>query len=308
MLGKDTRLEVDLGFIKLKNPVIAASGTFGYGEEIRNFIDPSLLGGFVTKGLSIKPKQGNPPPRTCETACGMLNSIGLENIGIESFLKEKLPTIRAYDTAVIVNIFGESISEYAEAASMLRGVKEISAIEINISCPNVKKGGMLFGTDPELSFQVTEAVLKETDKPVIVKLSPNVTDITIIAKAVEEAGAHAISLINTLTGMAVDIEKRKPVLGNIVGGLSGPAIKPVALYMTYRVVNSVSIPVIGGGGIFNYKDALEFLIVGARAVQVGTANLVNPKACLSIIEGLSQYCAEKGIQRIQDIVGSLRAE
>ncbi|RLB11215.1 MAG: dihydroorotate dehydrogenase [Deltaproteobacteria bacterium] len=308
MLGKDTRLEVDLGFIKLKNPVIAASGTFGYGEEVRNFIDPSLLGGFVTKGLSIKPKQGNPPPRTCETACGMLNSIGLENIGIESFLKEKLPTIRAYETAVIVNIFGESISEYAEAASMLRGVKEISAIEINISCPNVKKGGMLFGTDPELSFQVTEAVLKETDKPVIVKLSPNVTDITIIAKAVEEAGAHAISLINTLTGMAVDIEKRKPVLGNIVGGLSGPAIKPVALYMTYRVVNSVSIPVIGGGGIFNYKDALEFLIVGARAVQVGTANLVNPKACLSIIEGLSQYCAEKGIQRIQDIVGSLRAE
>ena len=308
MLGKDTRLEVDLGFIKLKNPVIAASGTFGYGEEVRNFIDPSLLGGFVTKGLSIKPKQGNPPPRTCETACGMLNSIGLENIGIESFLKEKLPTIRAYDTAVIVNIFGESISEYAEAASMLRGVKEISAIEINISCPNVKKGGMLFGTDPKLSFQVTEAVLKETDKPVIVKLSPNVTDITIIAKAVEEAGAHAISLINTLTGMAVDIEKRKPVLGNIVGGLSGPAIKPVALYMTYRVVNSVSIPVIGGGGIFNYKDALEFLIVGARAVQVGTANLVNPKACLSIIEGLSQYCAEKGIQRIQDIVGSLRAE
>ena len=308
MLGKDTRLEVDLGFIKLKNPVIAASGTFGYGEEIRNFIDPSLLGGFVTKGLSIKPKQGNPPPRTCETACGMLNSIGLENIGIESFLKEKLPTIRAYETAVIVNIFGESVSEYAEAASMLRGVKEISAIEINISCPNVKKGGMLFGTDPELSFQVTEAVLKETDKPVIVKLSPNVTDITIIAKAVEEAGAHAISLINTLTGMAVDIEKRKPVLGNIVGGLSGPAIKPVALYMTYRVVNSVSIPVIGGGGIFNYKDALEFLIVGARAVQVGTANLVNPKACLSIIEGLSQYCAEKGIQRIQDIVGSLRAE
>ncbi len=308
MLGKDTRLEVDLGFIKLKNPVIAASGTFGYGEEIRNFIDPSLLGGFVTKGLSIKPKQGNPPPRTCETACGMLNSIGLENIGIESFLKEKLPTIRAYDTAVIVNIFGESISEYAEAASMLRGVKEISAIEINISCPNVKKGGMLFGTDPKLSFQVTEAVLKETDKPVIVKLSPNVTDITIIAKAVEEAGAHAISLINTLTGMAVDIEKRKPVLGNIVGGLSGPAIKPIALYMTYKVVNSVSIPVIGGGGIFNYKDALEFLIVGARAVQVGTANLVNPKACLSIIEGLSQYCAEKGIQRIQDIVGSLRAE
>ncbi len=308
MLGKDTRLEVDLGFIKLKNPVIAASGTFGYGEEIRNFIDPSLLGGFVTKGLSIKPKQGNPPPRTCETACGMLNSIGLENIGIESFLKEKLPTIRAYDTAVIVNIFGESISEYAEAASMLRGVKEISAIEINISCPNVKKGGMLFGTDPKLSFQVTEAVLKETDKPVIVKLSPNVTDITIIAKAVEEAGAHAISLINTLTGMAVDIEKRKPVLGNIVGGLSGPAIKPVALYMTYRVVNSVSIPVIGGGGIMDYKDALEFLIVGAKAVQVGTANLVNPRACLSIIEGLSQYCAEKGIQRIQDIVGSLRAE
>ncbi len=308
MLGRDSRLEVDLGFIKLKNPVIAASGTFGYGDEIAEFIDPSFLGGFVTKGLSIKPKQGNPPPRTCETACGMLNSIGLENIGIERFLKEKLPKIRAYNTAIIVNIFGESISEYAVAASMLKGVKEISAIEINISCPNVKKGGILFGTDPRLSFQVTEAVLKESDKPVIVKLTPNVTDITVIAKAVEEAGAYAISLINTLTGMAVDIEREKPVLRNITGGLSGPAIKPVALYMTYRVVNSVSIPVIGGGGIMDYKDALEFLIVGAKAVQVGTANLVNPRACINIVEGLNQYCTEKGIERLQDIVGSLRTE
>ena len=208
MLGRDSRLEIDLGFIKLKNPVIAASGTFGYGEEVSDLINISDLGGFVTKGLSIRPKQGNPPPRICETACGMLNSIGLENIGIERFLKEKLPRIKTYDTAIIVNIFGETVDEYAEAASMLNGVEGISAIEINISCPNVKKGGILFGTDPKLSFQVTEAVLKKSDKPVIVKLTPNVTDITVIAKAVERAGAHAVSLINTLTGMAIDIEKK----------------------------------------------------------------------------------------------------
>ena len=308
MLGRDSRLEIDLGFIRLKNPVIAASGTFGYGEEVSDLINISDLGGFVTKGLSIRPKQGNPPPRICETACGMLNSIGLENIGIERFLKEKLPRIKTYDTAIIVNIFGETVDEYAEAASMLNGVEEISAIEINISCPNVKKGGILFGTDPKLSFQVTEAVLKKSDKPVIVKLTPNVTDITVIAKAVERAGAHAVSLINTLTGMAIDIEKKRPVLGNITGGLSGPAIKPVALYMTYKVVNSVRIPVIGGGGITDYKDALEFLIAGAKAIQVGTANLINPRACLEIVEGLSRYCTEKKIEKLQEIVGSLQTE
>lgn len=301
-------LEVDLGFLRLKNPVIAASGTFGYGDEVRDFVDPSILGGFVTKGLSIRPRKGNPPPRTCETPCGMLNSIGLENIGIDRFLEEKLPKISSLDTAIIVNIFGESIDEYREVAKRLRGVKEISAIEINISCPNVEKGGMIFGKDPYLSSKITEVVLNSSDKPVIVKLSPNVGDIASIAKAVEKAGANAISLINTITGMAVDIETRRPVLGNIYGGLSGPAIKPIALYMTYSVVKSVSIPIIGGGGIMDYRDAMEFLIVGARAVQVGTANLIDPAICAEIIDGIRAYCEEKGIEDINEIIGSLKEE
>jgi len=306
MLAETPNLEVDLGFIKLKNPVIAASGTFGYGDEIVDFINPSLLGGFVTKSLSIKPKPGNPHPRTCETPCGMLNAIGLENIGIKRFINEKLPKISSIDTNIIVSIFGENITEFSEAANMLKGIKEISAIEVNISCPNVKKGGMLFGIDPVISAEITESVLKNSDKPVIVKLTPNVTDITIIAKSVEKAGAYAISLINTLTGMAIDINTKRPKLGNITGGLSGPAIKPVAVYMTYKVVNSVNIPVIAGGGIMNYKDALEFLIVGAKAVQVGTANLINPKACLDIIEGLKNYCIENRIKEISQIIGSLK--
>ncbi|RLB12025.1 MAG: dihydroorotate dehydrogenase [Deltaproteobacteria bacterium] len=305
MLESGINLEVDLGFVKLKNPVIAASGTFGYGDEIAEHVDVSRLGGFVTKGLSIRPREGNPPPRICETPCGILNSIGLENIGIERFITDKLPRIKDLNTAIIVNIFGEGLEEYARAAEMLKGIKEIAAIEINISCPNVKKGGILFGTDPKLSAQVTEAVLKNSDKPVIVKLSPNVTDITVIAKAVEKAGAHAISLINTLRGMAIDIEGRRPVLGNIQGGLSGPAIKPVALYLTYQVVQNVNIPVIGGGGIVDYKDALEFLIVGARAVQVGTANLIDPRTTHQIIDGIKNYCLKSSISDIQEIIGSL---
>ena len=306
MLEQTPNLEIDLGFIKLKNPVIGASGTFGYGDEITDFIDPSLLGGFVTKSLSIKERSGNPPPRIYETPCGMLNAIGLENIGIKRFIDEKLPKIGSLNTAIIVSIFGEDVNEFSEAALMLKGIKEISAIEINISCPNVKKGGMLFGIDPVISAKITEAVLKNSDKPVIVKLTPNVTDITVIAKSVENAGAYAISLINTLTGMAIDINTKRPVLANITGGLSGPAIKPVAVYMTYKVVNSVSVPVIAGGGIMDYKDALEFLIVGAKAVQVGTANLINPKACLSIIEGLKNYCIENGIKEISQIIGSIK--
>lgn len=306
MLGRDISLEVNLGFIKLKNPVIAASGTFGYGDEMLEYIDINQLGGFVTKGLSIKPFQGNPPPRIYETPCGMLNSIGLENIGIDAFLTEKLPKLQGLDTAIIVNIYGQSVEEYGEVAKKIKGVNEIDAVEINISCPNVKKGGMLFGTDPVSSAKITEIVLKNTDKPVIVKLTPNVTDITIIAKEVERAGAHAISLINTLRGMAVDVETRRPVLGNIFGGLSGPAIKPIALYMTYQVVQAVDIPVIGGGGIISYNDALEFLIVGAKAVQIGTANLINPKATLSIIEGIKKFCMDKEIKNISDIIGSLK--
>ena len=299
-------LRVKIGSLELKNPVLTASGTFGYGQEFASLIDLNALGGIVVKGLSLKPIAGNPPPRTVETPCGMLNAIGLANIGLEAFLKEKLPWLRKLDTAVIVNIYGHSIDEYGEVAAGLKGVKGVSAIEVNISCPNVERGGMAFGTDPDVSARVTEEVLKNTDKPVIVKLSPNVTDITTIAAAVEKAGAHAVSLINTLTGMAIDVETRTPKLANISGGLSGPAIRPVALYMVHQVVKSVRIPVIGGGGIMDYRDALEFLIAGARAIQVGTANLVNPKATIEIISGLERFCSDQGLASINEIIGSLK--
>jgi dihydroorotate dehydrogenase (NAD+) catalytic subunit len=299
-------LRIKIGPLELKNPVLTASGTFGYGQEYSELIDLSLLGGIVVKGLSLKPRTGNPPPRTVETPCGMLNAIGLANMGLETFLKEKIPTLQRLNTAVIVNIYGHSIHEYGEVAAGLKGVKGISAIEVNISCPNVEKGGMAFGTDADISARVTECVLKNSDKPVIVKLSPNVTDIRAIAMAVEKAGAHAVSLINTLTGMAIDIESRTPILANISGGLSGPAIRPVALYMVYQVAKDANIPVIGVGGIVDYRDALQFLIAGATAIQVGTANFVNPRATLNIIEGLKTFCAEHGIGRIDEIIGPLK--
>jgi len=299
-------LRIAIGPLELKNPVLTASGTFGYGQEYSDLIDLNLLGGIVVKGLSLKPRTGNPPPRIVETPCGMLNAIGLANTGLETFLKEKLPDLQKLNTAVIVNIYGHSINEYGEVAAGLKGVKGISAIEVNISCPNVEKGGMAFGTDPDISARVTERVLKNSDKPVIVKLSPNVTDIRAIAMAVEKAGAHAVSLINTLTGMAIDIESRTPILANISGGLSGPAIRPVALYMVYQVAKAVNIPVIGVGGIVDHRDALQFLIAGATAIQVGTANFVNPRATLDIIEGLKNFCAERGIARIDEIIGSLK--
>ena len=299
-------LSVKIGPLTLKNPVLTASGTFGYGQEYSGLMDLGRLGGIVVKGLSLKPRSGNPPPRTVETPCGMLNAIGLANLGLETFLKEKLPALQKLKTAVIVNIYGHSINEYGAVAAGLKGVNGISAIEVNISCPNVEKGGMAFGTDAEMSARVTERVLKNSDKPVIVKLSPNVTDICEIALAVEKAGAHAVSLINTLTGMAIDIESRTPSLANISGGLSGPAIRPVALYMVYQVVNALNIPVIGVGGIVDYRDALQFLIAGATAIQVGTANFVNPRTTLHIIEGLKTFCAERKISRIDEIIGSLR--
>lgn len=302
----DIDLSVNLGTLRMKNPVMTASGTFGYGREYGPFVDPNLLGAVIVKGLSIKPMPGNPPPRTVETACGMLNSIGLANIGLKPFLEEKLPLLQDLDTELVVNIYGHHMKEYGELAAALKGVEGISAVEVNISCPNVDHGGMVFGTDPEISAKVTETVLKNTDKPVIVKLSPNVTNITAIAKAVEGAGAHAISLINTLTGMAIDLEKRTPRLAKMSGGLSGPAIKPVALHMVYQVAKSVSIPVIGVGGIMDYRDALEFMVVGARAVQVGTASFVNPRATLDILEGMKGFCLEKGITRIEDIIGTLK--
>lgn len=301
-----TDLKVTIGSLELKNPVLTASGTFGYGQEFSSIVDLNLLGGIVVKGLSLKPRPGNPPPRIVETPCGMLNAIGLANVGLERFLKEKIPWLQELDTAVVVNIYGHSIDEYSAVAEGLRGVEGISAIEVNISCPNVEYGGMAFGTDPDVSARVTEEVLKKSDKPVIVKLSPNVTDIRAVARAVEKAGAHAISLINTITGMAIDIDRRVPRLANIFGGLSGPAIRPVAVYMVYQVVRTVNIPVIGVGGIMDYRDALEFLIAGAHAVQVGTANFVNPEAGIDIIEGIKKFCEDRGIDRIQDIIGTLK--
>jgi dihydroorotate dehydrogenase (NAD+) catalytic subunit len=299
-------LSTRIGPLSLQNPVIAASGTFGYGLEFEPLVDLNLLGALVVKGLSLKPMAGNPPPRIVETPGGMLNAIGLANIGLEAFLKDKLPRLRNFTTPIIVNIYGHHTEEYGELASELRGVEGVAALEVNISCPNVECGGMAFGIDPLTAARVTEKVLKNTDKPVIVKLSPNVTDIKTVAKAVEAAGAHALSLINTLTGMAIDVESRRPKLANIVGGLSGPAIKPIALYMVYQVARAVKVPVIGMGGIMDYRDALEFLMVGAKAVEMGTANFVNPRATLEVIEGIRNYCVENGIQKIGEIVGSLR--
>lgn len=298
-------IKVRIGDIELKNPVMTASGTFGYGSEFDPLIDLNLLGAIVVKGLSINPMPGNPPPRIIETPSGMLNAIGLANIGIKEFLDKKLPVLRKLDTHTVVNIYGHSIDEYGEIAQCLKGIDGISAIEVNISCPNVDKGGLVFGKDPKISARVTETVVKNTDKPVIVKLTPNVTDITVLARAVEEAGAAGLSLINTLTGMAIDINTKRPILANISGGLSGPAIKPVALYMVYQVAKKVKIPVIGIGGIMDSRDALEFLIAGASAVQIGTANFVNPMATIDVINGIKKYCIEKGVKNIKDIIGSL---
>jgi dihydroorotate dehydrogenase (NAD+) catalytic subunit len=298
-------LRVKLGPLELKNPVMTASGTFGYGREFESLMDPSLLGGIVVKGLSLKPMAGNPTPRIAETPGGMLNAIGLANIGIDEFIEKKLPWLRGLNTNVVVNIYGHSIDDYEALAKVFKGVQGISALEVNISCPNVEMGGMIFVKDPAVSAKITEKVVKNTDKPVIVKLTPNVTDIRLLARAVEESGAAVISLINTLAGMAIDIERRRPKLANISGGLSGPAIKPVALYQVWQAVNTVKIPVIGIGGIMDYRDALEFLIAGAKAIQVGTASFVNPRATLEILDGLKSYCLEKGIDDINDIIGSL---
>jgi len=301
-------MKVRIGDIELKNPIMTASGTFGYGEEYSPYVDLNRLGALIVKGLSLEPKEGNPPPRIIETTAGMLNAVGLENVGVKSFIKEKLPFLRQFDVPVIVNVFGETVEEYVKVAGTLSDVEGIAGLEINISCPNVVKGGIEFGANPDLAGEVTRSVKSVTHLPVIVKLTPNVTDITEIAKSVEEAGADAISLINTLKGMSVDIEKRVPHLENITGGLSGPGIKPVALRMVWEVTREVSIPVIGVGGIMNAQDALEFLIVGAKAVQIGTANFVNPRATIDILEGIEQYMRENGISDINDLIGTIIAE
>ena len=304
-MRQDVDLRVDIGRLTLRNPVMTASGTFGYGGEYAPFVDLDRLGAIVVKGLSLQPSAGNPPPRIVETACGMLNAIGLENIGIEDFVRKRLPFLQRLQTPVIANVYGKTVNEYERLAARIDGVDGIAAIEVNISCPNVRAGGMAFGVDAAVAADLVGAVRRRTAKPVTVKLSPNVTDITAIAKAVVAAGADSVSLINTITGMAIDIRNRRPRLANITGGLSGPAIKPVALRMVWEVARAVDVPVIGVGGIMNAEDALEFLIAGASAVQVGTANFVNPAATEEIIDGLSDYLLKFGMRSIREIIGSL---
>ncbi|MDD5772968.1 MAG: dihydroorotate dehydrogenase [bacterium] len=294
-------LSVTIAGVKFKNPVIAASGCFGYGQEYAEIFDINKLGGFVVKGISLKPQQGNKTPRIVETPSGMLNAIGLQNVGLEVFIKEKLPFLKKLDTNVIVNIYGKKIEEYAELAEKISGEKGISFLEVNISCPNVEKGGMAFGHDPEVVYKLVKEVKKRSKIPVIVKLSPNTDKITEIAKSAEDAGADAVSLINTILGMAIDIEKRKPVLANITGGLSGPAIKPVALRMVWQVAQTVKIPVIGMGGITDCSGALEFIIAGAAAVQVGTANFINPLVTLEVIEGIGSYLKKHKLRNISSL-------
>ena len=305
MVEEKPNIRVNIGGIELKNPVMTASGTFGYAREFEHLVDLNRLGGVIVKGLSIEPSKGNPSPRIVETPCGMLNAIGLENVGLAAFVKDKLPFLKGLKTPVFVNIYGKNIAEYAELAARLDDIEDVSGIEVNISCPNVKSGGMAFGAYPDSASEVVRAVRDRTAKPLMVKLSPNVTDITEIARSVEAEGADSISLINTITGMAIDIETRRPKLANITGGLSGPAIKPVALRMVWQTAQSVKIPVIGIGGIMAAKDALEFLIAGAVAVQVGTANFINTHATIDIIEGIEAFLMERNIADIANIIGTL---
>jgi len=302
-------LEVEIAGIKLKNPVMTASGTFGYGQEYTPFVDLNRLGAIILKGITLKPKRGNPPPRVIETPSGMLNAIGLQNVGVEVLIKEKLPYLQKFNTPVIINISGDTIEEYVELARRLGEVSKemgVAGLEVNISCPNVKKGGMAWGTDAIATYKIVSSIRKATALPLIVKLTPNVTDIKTIAQAAEEAGADALSLINTLVGMAIDIDSRKPKLANVSGGLSGPAVKPVALWLVWQVFQTVNIPVIGIGGIIKVEDALEFIIVGARAIEVGTANFVNPKVTIEIIEGIEKYLIENNIKDINELLGSMK--
>ena len=300
-------MEVSLGKLKLRNPVMTASGTFGYGEEYAPFVDLNRLGALIVKGISLEPRAGNPPPRIMETEGGMLNAIGLENVGVSAFIRDKLPFLRDYNVPVIVNIFGESLDEYRRVAEILGRTKGVHALEVNISCPNVEKGGLVFGCDPDLCYEVTRAVKAVTELPVIVKLTPNVTDAAALAMCCEAGGADAVSLINTLKGMSVDIERRAPHLQRVTGGLSGPVVRPVALRMVWEVVKKVSIPVIGIGGIVTAEDALAFLIVGAKAVQIGTANFINPRATMDILEGIEVYLIRHEMRDVNELIGSLKA-
>ncbi|MEW6486889.1 MAG: dihydroorotate dehydrogenase [Thermodesulfobacteriota bacterium] len=299
-------LTARVGPLTLRNPVVAASGTFGYGQEFAPYVDLAAFGAVVVKGLSLAPRAGNPVPRIVETRGGMLNAIGLQNVGVEAFEREKMPVLRDLGVPVIANFFGNTEDEYSACAQRLSRVEGLAALEMNISCPNVKAGGIAFGTNPDLTRRVVTVARRATELPLIVKLSPNVTDIRPLARAAVEGGADVLSLINTLTGMAVDLDRRRPALANLTGGLSGPAVKPVALRMTWEVLQEVSVPVMGLGGIWDARDALEFLCLGARAVQVGTANFVRPWAGREIAEGIGQYLAQQGVERLDDFVGTFR--
>ena len=302
--GPDLRVQV--AGLRLQNPIMAASGTCGYGEELHPFVDLNCLGAVVVKGLSLHPRPGNPAPRLAETTSGMLNSVGLQNVGIEAFISEKLPRLRAFRTAIVANFFGDTPEEYAAVAARASAADGIAALEANISCPNVQHGGMLFSCDPQLTFQVVSAVRQVTSLPLLVKLSPNVTDIVAIARAAEDAGADAVSLINTFMGMAIDLQTRTPRLPLGFGGLSGPAIKPIALRMVWQVAQAVRIPVIGLGGISSGEDALEFIVAGATACQVGTASFVDPAACRNILRQMQRYLQHHRIATVAELCGSLR--
>jgi len=298
-------MTVNVAGIPLRNPVMTASGTFGYGEEFAGYVDLESIGAFVTKGLSLKPRAGNPTPRIVETPGGMLNAIGLQNVGIDKFISKKVPFLRTVNTPAIANFFGNTVDEYAEMARRLDEIPEVAGLEVNISCPNVKQGGIVFGTDPECAVSVVSACRAVTIKPLIVKLSPNVTDVVAMARACEDAGADALSLINTLTGMAIDLNRRRPVLANVTGGFSGPAIKPIALRMVWQVAKAVKLPIIGIGGIMNAIDALEFMLAGATAVQVGTASFINPGAAQKIAEDMEAWLVANGVADVKSLIGAL---
>jgi dihydroorotate dehydrogenase (NAD+) catalytic subunit len=303
----DPDLQVKIGRLTLKSPVIVASGTFGFGEEFEDFFDLNVLGAIIPKGISLRPMAGNPPPRIFETEGGILNSIGLQNPGFQSFLEHRYPFYQHLKTPLIINIFGNSPGEYVELARRFDELPGISGLEINISCPNVEKGGMVFGGDPRLAHSLVRKVRKATKLTLLVKLSPNVTDIASIAKRVEEAGADAVSLINTFRAMGVNIHSRKPELGNVIGGLSGPAIKPIALRMVWETYQRVKIPVVGMGGIMSAEDAIEFMLVGASAVQIGTANLVHPQTAREVVDGIRQYLVRNKIGRVRKLTGLFRS-
>lgn len=299
------QLNTKIGSLELKNPVMTASGTFGYGTEYADFMDISRLGAIIVKGTTLNPRQGNPYPRMAETPSGMLNAVGLQNKGVDYFVDHIYPEVRKIQTSIIVNVSGSCIDDYVQTAGIINTLDDIPAIELNISCPNVKQGGMAFGVNPDSAAQVVAAVRKAYDKTLIVKLSPNVTDITEIARAVEGAGADSVSLINTMLGMAIDAEKRKPILSTVTGGMSGPAVKPVALRMVWQTAKAVKIPVIGLGGICSATDAVEFLLAGASAIQIGTANFIDPSISEKVIDGIEEYLNRHGFTSVQEIIGAL---